>query len=435
MPSYLANRREPWVFPVRLVLAVAIFLVALALRLLILPIDAGMTFITFFPAMVLCFYLCGILPGFAMAALSAFAGAYIFIKPFWSYKTTPNAIIGVVAFLISAALIGFLVRRLQTNIHDSRTNEASLRIAEARYHAILEDQTELISRYLPDGTITFVNQAFCQFFGKHIHDLLGKIWAPMAHPDDVLAITLELSKLTPTNPIVAVENRVIGADGRVHWCRFINRAFFDEGGNLVETQSVGRDVTERRELEEQVMQMALHDPLTQLPNRRLFKDRLQKAVAANLRSARHGALLYLDLDNFKPLNDARGHDAGDLLLKEVAGRLLSSVRDMDTVARIGGDEFIVMISDLDGTPAQLAESAGALAEKIRLEIGKPYSIHLEGQDHSTLVLKHVCTASIGVVVFPRNDGNADEYIQMADKAMFEAKAAGRNTVRVFQPEA
>ena len=369
-----------------------------------------------------------------MAALSAFAGAYIFIRPYWSIKTTPNAIIGVVAFIVSAALIGFLIRRLQENIHHIRTNEASLRLAEARYHAILEDQTELISRYLPDGTITFVNQACCQFFGKHIHDLLGKVWAPMAHPDDVLAITSELSKLNPTNPIVAVENRVIGGDGNIHWCRFINRAFFDEGGKLVETQSVGRDVTERRVLEEQVMQMALHDPLTQLPNRRLFKDRLQKAVAANLRSAKHGALLYIDLDNFKPLNDAHGHDAGDLLLKEVAGRLLSCVRDMDTVARIGGDEFIVMISGLDGTPVQLAESARALAEKIRNALAKPYSIHLESEGHSAQPVQHVCTASIGVVVFPRSDGNADEYIQMADKVMFEAKSAGRDTVRVFPPE-
>lgn len=183
---------------------------------------------------------------------------------------------------------------------------------------------------------------------------------------------------------------------------------------------------ERNEMEEKIRQMAFYDPLTHLANRRLLSDRLTQALALSRRSGQRGALMVLDLDNFKPLNDQHGHEAGDLLLIEVAQRLLSCTRAMDTVARMGGDEFVVLLSQLQTNPEAAQREAAQIAHKILEHLAQPYLLKCANQESAVL---HRCTASIGVVVFYKDEVSDSLLFNRADAAMYQAKAAGRNTVR------
>ena len=183
------------------------------------------------------------------------------------------------------------------------------------------------------------------------------------------------------------------------------------------------DITQRKAREEKILQLAFFDPLTGLPNRRLMKDRLQQALAISARSGREGALMFIDLDNFKHVNDTLGHDKGDILLQQVAQRLTTCVREGDTVARLGGDEFVVMLAaDLSMTPTEAAAQAKAVGEKILAALHRPYGI--AGREQ-------VGSASIGVALFSDRVSTVDELLMRADQAMYQAKAAGRNALRFF----
>jgi len=184
-----------------------------------------------------------------------------------------------------------------------------------------------------------------------------------------------------------------------------------------------------RQMLEQVRNIAFHDPLTQLPNRRLLSDRLSQTMALSKRNGRHGAMMFLDLDNFKPLNDGYGHEVGDLLLVEVAQRLKSCVREIDTVARFGGDEFVVILSDLDTDKAQSMALASVVAQKILLALAAPYVLDVALDAAPTATVEHRCTTSIGVAMFINQDIGQYEIIKRADAAMYQAKEAGGNAVR------
>ena len=181
-----------------------------------------------------------------------------------------------------------------------------------------------------------------------------------------------------------------------------------------------------RESESQVRQLAFYDALTSLANRRLLHDRLTEALLACKRHRHHGALLFLDLDHFKPLNDAHGHEAGDLLLVEAANRLKGCVRAIDTVARMGGDEFVVLIAPLAPELPVAEAQAMTVAEKIRAALALPYRLHLHGDDPASVV-EHHCTSSIGVTLFDEHTLE-DDALQRADEAMYRAKEEGRNRV-------
>ena len=186
----------------------------------------------------------------------------------------------------------------------------------------------------------------------------------------------------------------------------------------------------QRRLAAEIRQMAFHDPLTGLANRRLLMDRLGQALANNKRAQSHGALFFLDLDNFKTLNDSEGHTAGDLLLVEVATRLRQSVREVDTVARFGGDEFVVLVNDLDSHAANAISAAMLIAEKIRSTLAEPYFLTLQVEDLPSRVVEHHCTASIGVAVFSAEEADPDDLLNLADAAMYQAKSGGRNRVHL-----
>jgi diguanylate cyclase (GGDEF)-like protein/PAS domain S-box-containing protein len=199
----------------------------------------------------------------------------------------------------------------------------------------------------------------------------------------------------------------------------------DEQGKPVEIVGFVQDITQRKQLEDQVRQMAFHDPLTDLPNRRLLVDRLTQAMATGKRSGRFGALIYLDLDNFKPLNDEHGHGAGDLLLKDVALRLKRCVRADDTVSRIGGDEFVVLLNGLSNDQVESSEQASKLAEKIRVALAQPYLLPSQNKIDG---IEHHCTASIGVVLFSKEHKDIENILKWADVTMYRSKVEGRNRV-------
>jgi diguanylate cyclase (GGDEF)-like protein len=191
-------------------------------------------------------------------------------------------------------------------------------------------------------------------------------------------------------------------------------------------------MTERKKMEDHVRQLAFHDNLTKLPNRRLLHDRLGQLMAASQRSGCFGAMLFLDLDNFKPLNDAHGHEVGDLLLIDVADRLTACVREMDTVVRFGGDEFVVLLGELDTDKAMSASHAGIVAEKVRLVLSRPYHLPVRHPGRQDTQVEHHCTASIGVAVFSSDETSQDSILNWADGAMYQAKALGRNRVQFYQ---
>lgn len=189
--------------------------------------------------------------------------------------------------------------------------------------------------------------------------------------------------------------------------------------------AIKSDVTQRKIAEEQTRQFAFYDSLTLLPNRRLLLDRLEKALSLALRKKQFGAIMFIDLDNFKKLNDTLGHDKGDLLLKEVASRILKCVRDCDTVARLGGDEFVVMIEDLTFEFEQAKSQAEQIGEKILEALN--YTFDFDGYLHSS-------TPSIGIALFNHETKTTDELIKCADKAMYKSKTTGRNKITFYETD-
>jgi diguanylate cyclase (GGDEF)-like protein len=192
------------------------------------------------------------------------------------------------------------------------------------------------------------------------------------------------------------------------------------------------DITDRKIAEEQIRQMAFYDTLTKIPNRRLLIDRLDQTIASSKRNFNFGALMFLDLDNFKPLNDTHGHKLGDLLLIEAAHRIGSCIRQTDTVARFGGDEFVVMLCMLGEDLIASELLAGAIAKNILESLSAPYLLTLADAGKGDVTVEHRCTASIGVTIFKGDSGSREDILKHADAAMYQAKHGGRNRIQLHE---
>ncbi|MBS3935508.1 MAG: EAL domain-containing protein [Sulfuritalea sp.] len=254
-------------------------------------------------------------------------------------------------------------------------------------------------------------------------------WGRMIHPDDLPLASRELgAHLAGATPQYEAEVRVRAKNGSWRW--ILTRGGVterDADGRPLRLTGTHLDVTERHAAQEEIARLAFYDPLTDLPNRRLLIDRLKHELVEAHRSGHHGALLYIDLDRFKQVNDARGHAAGDALLREMAARLRRALRESDTVARLGGDEFVALLPDLADSAERAAAVARRVADKLGATLAQPCEL---GRGDSASYV----SASIGIALFP--DGarhDCDMLLRQADTAMFSAKEGGRNAVRFFEP--
>lgn len=327
---------------------------------------------------------------------------------------------------------GEAIRIVGTHVDISEKNrqKAKLISSEQRFRDIALNSADWIWEIDKDGYYTFVSDSVYPLLGYQPDEIIGKTPFDLMTPDEAIRVTRDFKKITDSKAsFKELENIIIDKDGRAHITLTNGTPILDIEGNLQGYRGVDRDITRKRAMEDLIRDQAYHDDLTKLPNRRLFFDRLNQSVASSKRSGFHGALLFLDLDNFKPINDIHGHDAGDLLLIEVSNRLNRCVREVDTVARFGGDEFVVLLDSLDTDKTKSVNQAIKVAEKIAEEINRPYKLEKKNGDN-THFIEHHCSVSIGVALF-LDSGSPDEIVNWADTAMYEAKNNTKNTVHLF----
>jgi diguanylate cyclase (GGDEF)-like protein/PAS domain S-box-containing protein len=315
--------------------------------------------------------------------------------------------------------------RLQERITQQQqslsSREDQLRVAAS----VFEGTSEAILICDTDTRIISVNRAFCKMTGYAEEELVGQTPKLLKSGQHTRGFYQEMwaSLLNVGQWQGELWNR--RKSGEIYPERITISALYDEAGKVLRYIAIAADITASKKAENEINSLAFYDPLTDLPNRRLLLDRLRQAIASSSRSSKHGALLFIDLDNFKTLNDTLGHDTGDQLLRQVAHRLANCVRDGDTVARLGGDEFVVMLQDLSGDPLLAASQAEVVSEKILALCSQPYQ--LGGARHHS-------TTSIGIALFANHTESIDELMKRADLAMYQAKASGRNNLRFFDPE-
>jgi diguanylate cyclase (GGDEF)-like protein/PAS domain S-box-containing protein len=297
--------------------------------------------------------------------------------------------------------------------------ERALRESEARYRLMAENSTDIISRTTTSGVILYASDACRRLLGYEPAELIGRSIYELMSPDDreeTRHLTYLVNEITPT----AYSYRLLKKDGSAVWFETTSRSVRNPATNEVdEFISVSRDITERKIVEEQIEHQAYHDALTGLPNRRLFRDRLTIALAHARRLNTPLAVVFLDLDRFKDVNDSLGHSFGDELLKAIAIRLKTALRQEDSIARMGGDEFTILIANLK-TP----DDAMKIGQKILDVVAQP--IRIEGNEL-------VITTSVGVALFPNDGDTAEALLKNADHAMYRAKEAGPNLAQLFTP--
>jgi len=306
---------------------------------------------------------------------------------------------------------------IHTDITERRMAEQALRDSEARYRLMAENSTDMIARTDPRGGVLYASEASIRLLGFDPAEMIGRSVYDFIHLRDADEVRQISRMITDTQPMT-FSYRVRKKNGDLTWFETTSRALRDPGsGRVTEIVSVSRDISERKRVEEEIEHQAYHDALTGLPNRRLFRDRLTVALAHARRMRQPLAVMFLDLDRFKVVNDTLGHSLGDELLKAVASRLRLSLREEDSVARMGGDEFTVLLTNLND-PADAAK----IAHKVLDVVAQP--MHVEGHD---LFL----TTSIGIALFPNDGESAEVLLKNADHAMYRAKDAGRNSVQLF----
>ena len=314
------------------------------------------------------------------------------------------------------------------DITDRQIAETSLHLHDAALNAaanaiVITDK---------DGLIVWVNQAFTRMTGYRPEEAMGHMLKERIKSG--LQSESDIEHLWPT--ILAGQTwhgELINQrkDGSLYHEEMTITPVRDGNSEISNYVAIKQDISERKKTEEQIHNLAFYDPLTSLPNRRLLSDRLQQTQAASKRNRHYAALMFLDLDNFKSLNDTHGHNVGDLLLIEVAHRIRNCVREGDSVARFGGDEFVVMLSELEVNRDESISRASIVAEKIRTALAEHYVLPVQ-QDGMATTVEHHCTSSIGVVMFVNHEISTEEILKRADMSMYQAKEAGRNRICFYE---
>ncbi|MDP3088746.1 MAG: PAS domain S-box protein [Methylotenera sp.] len=276
-----------------------------------------------------------------------------------------------------------------------------------------------------NNTILKVNQAFSVITGYSSDELVGQTPSLLSSGQHEKEFYVSMWKTVETTGHWAGEIYNRRKNGEIYPQHLTITVVLDLEGNVSNYVANITDITMSKTAAEEIQHLAFYDPLTRLPNRRLFVDRLNQALVASARNGKDGAVLFLDLDHFKTLNDTLGHDVGDLLLQQVAERLTACVREGDTVARLGGDEYVVLLEDLSGDMLVAAAQAEEVSEKILAALNRPYQLATH---------EYLSTPSIGVALFADHNQSQEELLKHADIAMYQAKKAGRNAIRFFDPK-
>ena len=419
-----------------------LFLIAVGLMLAVGPV--GLNYLMAPPLMAV--ILLGTGPGVACLALSALfivavgasgSGA-LYVH---GLDGTPfiTSVVIAINFTCVGALVtltaGTLLKGLSHTLREARTAAASLETGQERLRAVnaelrltseavarLNDMV-LIARMVDtpgaEQPIIFANDAFLRHTGYRREEIVGSSVRMLQGPETDRATVARIVHAVRRKEAVSAELVNYTRAGAPFWMQLEMVPFAGETGSITHWVMVGRDVTERRNSAAAIHRLAFYDVLTGLPNRRLLMDRLGQLAAAAQAGPARGAVLYVDLDDFKTINDARGHAIGDLLLREAATRLESIVAGAGIVARLGGDEFVVLLDDVGETHA-----ATAIAERIRSALAERMDI--EGQ-------RHYASASVGVALAAGGAQSVHDLLREADTAMYHAKGQGRNGVALFEP--
>jgi diguanylate cyclase (GGDEF)-like protein/PAS domain S-box-containing protein len=313
-------------------------------------------------------------------------------------------------------------------IHDisgQKKVELALREKQQTLQSLLDNAPIGIWFMGADGRLLFVNQAFCDATGiSEAEFLAAEHYEELYDKETALAcVASDRAAMASDGPHVSQE-KMRFVDGELHDLEIVKSRISDENGNVVGLIGLSMDITARKQAEEKLLHQAYFDELTGLGNRNYLMEQLGRSLAQAGRHNHYNALLFFDLDNFKIINDSLGHQAGDVLLKEVGERLSRTIREEDTVARLGGDEFVLIVNDLGALQSEAAEQAHTVAEKVRKALAVPY--RLGEQEH------HI-TLSVGISMFPTEGNDVNDILKHADTAMYRAKEAGRNAIRFFIP--
>ena len=309
------------------------------------------------------------------------------------------------------------------DISERRASEAALRDSQQRLNSILTSISDVVWSFSADfSRLNYINQSVERVFGRPLEEFIDRpiLWLESMYPEDRRRFEGAIAQLSAEDPVADIEVRIVARDGQVRWLHCRGHLVTDEDGKPQRIDGVATDITQKKEAERQVEKLAYYDSVTQLPNRALLHDRLGQALPMAVRSERKVALLFMDLDNFKNINDSLGHEIGDQLLRAIARRILRCVREEDTVARIGGDEFLIVLPDLER-----ASDAVRVAEKILSTAARPFDLAAH---------RIYTTISIGISVYPDDAGDPQELIRHADSALYQAKGMGRNNYQFFTPE-
>jgi diguanylate cyclase (GGDEF)-like protein/PAS domain S-box-containing protein len=437
-------------------LTIALMGLALFVRLAIAPVSAGVQYVTFFPSVTLSAIFGGYKSGMLATAIGLVLATYIFTPPYYSFSVEVFHLSfwSNMVFLLDGIIVSFSIEamhryrlQLKKEFDEAKKSEAQMmKLNEELERQIarrkqvdkeLEEQEEffrLIAENVEDfiavldlkGRRIYNSPSYARLFGD-VNALKGTDSFAEIHPEDRERVRKTFSDALQRGIGQRTEYRFLLPNGGISYMESSSGLIKNSWGKPQSVVVVSHDVTERKMAEQKIKEFAFYDTLTQLPNRRLLDDRLEQAIAACKRSGRYGAVLFLDLDNFKPLNDKYGHKAGDLFLVEVAHRLARCVREVDTVARFGGDEFVVVLSELAGDESECAKEARIVAEKIRAALAEPYWLTPSPKGTVKMITHQNVGASIGVALF-HNDANAENILKWADKAMYRAKESGRNQI-------